>query len=51
MLQTSREWVLGQPLTHPVDFAVVFLAAVLALVCGWVLYRLSMPILIERMGG
>lgn len=51
VLLTTREWLTAQPVTHPAGFVLITLASVLALLCGWVLYRLSLPILIERMGG
>jgi lipopolysaccharide transport system permease protein len=51
VLTTTREWLTAQPITQPAAFVLVTLAAIVALLGGWVLYRLSMPILIERMGG
>jgi lipopolysaccharide transport system permease protein len=51
VLQTAREWLELQPVTHLGAFLLVTALAVLALLAGWVLYRLAMPILIERMGG
>lgn len=50
ILSTTREWMTSQPVTAPVAFAMVTLLAAAALFLGWVLYRISMPILIERMG-
>ena len=50
LVLTTRQWLTAQPVTHFGGFLVVSLAAVLVLLFGWVLYRLSMPILIERMG-
>jgi lipopolysaccharide transport system permease protein len=50
VLQTCRDWLTGQPATHLGPFLLVTVLALAALFVGWVLYRLSMPILIERMG-
>jgi len=51
VLQTSREWLTGQSLTHIDGFFTVSFAALAALFLTWILFRLSMPIIIERMGG
>lgn len=51
LLQTSRDWITGQPVTYLSNFFIVSLLAVIVLMFAWVLYRLSIPILIERMGG
>lgn len=51
VLQTCRDWLTGQPPLHFEGLACVSAGALVCLLFGWVLYRLSMPILIERMGG
>jgi lipopolysaccharide transport system permease protein len=51
VLETARDWVTGQPVAHMGEFAVVTVIAAVILLFAWVFYRLSMPILIERMGG
>ncbi len=51
LVQTSRDWITGQPVTSLSSFFIVSMVALVALLVGWVLYRLSLPILIERMGG
>ncbi|MCX6890283.1 MAG: ABC transporter permease [Verrucomicrobia bacterium] len=51
VLQTAREWLTAQPVTHLTGFLLVTGVSVLALLAGWVIYRLTMPILVERMGG
>jgi lipopolysaccharide transport system permease protein len=50
-LQTCRDWVTAQPVMHLGAFLVVTLGSLVLFLFGWLLYRLSMPILIERMGG
>lgn len=50
-LQVSRDWLTAQPVAHLGPFLCVTALALVALFIGWVIYRLSMPILIERMGG
>jgi lipopolysaccharide transport system permease protein len=50
LLQTSRDWLTSQPVTRLHDFLLVSGIAILVLLAGWVLYRLAMPILIERLG-
>jgi lipopolysaccharide transport system permease protein len=51
VLSTCREWVLGDPVTFlPQYFAVLGVSALL-LFLAWVMFRLAMPIIIERMGG
>ena len=51
VLQTCRDWLSAQPATQFEGFLFVSLGALVFLGLGWILYRLSMPILIERMGG
>ena len=51
LIVTAREWLTGSAASMPMAFAAVTLASLVLLVAGWALYRLAMPILIERMGG
>jgi lipopolysaccharide transport system permease protein len=46
---TGRAWLTGLPADHWMAFVAVNLLALLILVAMWVVYRLAMPILIERM--
>jgi lipopolysaccharide transport system permease protein len=50
VLTTCREWLLGNaPTLLPEYFLVMALSLVVFLI-GWLLYRLTMPLIIERMG-
>ncbi|HVT88801.1 MAG TPA: ABC transporter permease [Tepidisphaeraceae bacterium] len=51
ILLTCREWLTGQPPIHFGGFLLISAGSLIVLLVGWVLYRLSMPIIIERMGG
>jgi lipopolysaccharide transport system permease protein len=50
VLLTCRQWLVGQPATDLAAFLWVGSLSVAALVGGWVLFRLSLPHLIERIG-
>jgi lipopolysaccharide transport system permease protein len=47
----TREWLAVGPATQIVPGLIVFLASAVLLIMAWVIYRLTMPILVERMGG
>jgi lipopolysaccharide transport system permease protein len=49
VLQTARDWLTGLAPEHLTGFLFVNLAAFLLLFVVWIVYRLAMPILIERM--
>jgi lipopolysaccharide transport system permease protein len=51
LILATREWLVVGSTAHGAAAVWVFAAAVAALIVGWLLYRLAMPILIERMGG
>jgi lipopolysaccharide transport system permease protein len=51
ILSFCRDALVADPLVHATSFATLFAASLVVAVAGWVLYRLSMPILIERIGG
>lgn len=50
VLLTARDWLIGQSASHLAGFGLVAALALVVLLAAWVLYRLTMPILIERMG-
>ena len=49
LVLTARDWITGQPSTTLGYFLAVNLAVVALLLVVWAIYRLAMPILIERM--
>jgi lipopolysaccharide transport system permease protein len=49
LILTSRDWLTGFRPEFLLDFALVNLVMGFILILGWVIYRVSMPILIERM--
>jgi lipopolysaccharide transport system permease protein len=51
VLQTCRDWLTAQPVSQLEPFLVITAVAAFTALIGWILYRLAMPILIERMGG
>ena len=50
LILTARDWLTGQMPEFLVYFAVVNVIAILFLFLFWIVFRLAMPILIERMG-
>lgn len=50
VVQIPRNWFTGQEITHLGPFLGVCAASLLLLLLGWVLYRITMPIIIERVG-
>lgn len=50
VLLTARDWFTGAPATHLSGFILVACGSFVLLLAAWVLYRLTMPILVERMG-
>jgi lipopolysaccharide transport system permease protein len=46
---TPRELATGMPLTLPVGFAVVGFVAAAALAVAWLVYKVSLPYVIERL--
>ena len=50
VLDTTRDWLFSGSPTYLSGFFTVCGLTVLALLAGWLLYRLALPILIERMG-
>jgi lipopolysaccharide transport system permease protein len=51
LIVTTREWLAIGAASHLLPALVVFLVTLVLLFAGWILYRLAMPILVERMGG
>lgn len=49
LILTSRDWLTGFRPEFLLDFVIVNLVMGALLILGWVIYRVSMPILIERM--
>lgn len=49
LILTSRDWLTGFRPQFLLDFAIVNVVMLFVLLVGWVIYRVSMPILIERM--
>ena len=49
VLETTRAWLFSGPLQYVPAFVIVSGLTMLSLLAGWLLYRLAMPILIERM--
>lgn len=50
LILTARDWLTTSPATHVPEFAAVSLVMLVLLLAVGLLYRLTMPILIERMG-
>ena len=50
LLVTTRQWLTGVELTQLGPFVVVSVGALVFSLLGWVVYRLAMPYLIERIG-
>jgi lipopolysaccharide transport system permease protein len=49
LIVTARDWLTGVAPAMLPQFALVNAAALLLLLAVWIVYRLAMPILIERM--
>jgi lipopolysaccharide transport system permease protein len=51
LIVTTREWLAIGAASNLLPVLIIFLVTVVLLFTGWLLYRLAMPILVERMGG
>lgn len=51
LIVTTREWLAVGVASNFSPALIVFLVTLVLLFAGWILYRLAMPILVERMGG
>lgn len=51
LIVTTREWLAIGTASNLLPALIVFLVTIVLLFVGWLLYRLAMPILVERMGG
>lgn len=49
LVLTARDWLTGMPALHMGGFFAVTAASVGLLCVGWIVYRIAMPIMIERM--
>ncbi len=49
-LVATRSWLSGETLSDPGGFIVVILGTLVALLFGWLVYRLLLPRIIERLG-
>ena len=47
-LDTTRAWLLSSPVEHLAGFLITTALAIFTLLIGWLLYRLALPILLER---
>jgi len=50
LLVTTRQWLTGSALTQLGPFVIVVVATLVLSLFGWIMYRLAMPHLIERIG-
>jgi lipopolysaccharide transport system permease protein len=50
LIMTGRAWLTGSARAMPMQFLVVLGTSFLLLLLGWVLFRLAMTVLVERMG-
>jgi lipopolysaccharide transport system permease protein len=50
LLVTTRQWLTGAELTQLGPFIMVLAATLLLSLFGWIVYRLAMPHLVERIG-
>jgi len=50
VLDTTRAWLLGSVPAHVDSFVITAALAIVILLFGWLLYRLALPILLERIG-
>jgi len=49
VLDTARAWLLGAPPLYVAGTVAIGAGTLVVLLVGWLLYRLALPILIERM--
>jgi len=50
LLVTARQWMTGSEVTHLLTFAIVTLCIIILSMLGWLIYRMAVPHLIERIG-
>lgn len=50
LITTTRNWITAQPVTDPASFWIYSVIFVLLFLLGLILFRLSLPMVIERMG-
>lgn len=51
LIDNARNWITGMPSEHMVYFVWIIAATLVLLLFGWILYRISIPIIVERMSG
>lgn len=51
LVTTTRDWLTLSQAGAVIPALVIFFSTIAALFAGWIAYRLTMPLLIERMGG
>jgi lipopolysaccharide transport system permease protein len=51
LIVTTREWLAIGQASNLLPALIIFLVTIVLLFAGWLLYRLAMPILVERIGG
>jgi lipopolysaccharide transport system permease protein len=51
LIVTGRDWLTGNRTEHLLAFFAISGVALVLLLVAWMIYRIAMPILIERMGG
>jgi lipopolysaccharide transport system permease protein len=51
LITVTRDWLSGGVAADPTHLLAIFLGTPVLLFVGWVIYRLAMPRLVERMGG
>ncbi len=50
IIVTSRQLLIGEQTTHLISFFIISIVSVTCFFIMWIIYRVSMPILIERLG-
>jgi lipopolysaccharide transport system permease protein len=50
LLITTRQWMTGSEVTHLFTFIIVTLCTIILSLLGWLIYRMAVPHLIERIG-
>jgi lipopolysaccharide transport system permease protein len=50
VLTTARDWISGVPPSHVHGFLTVSLLVMVGLVASWLVYRLVLPRVVERLG-
>ncbi len=51
VLLTARDWLIGEAPTHLAAFGILGTVSLVVFFLGWLIFRITMPMLVERMGG